>query len=475
MKRSDIINFLLSLVLSYASFPNVHFYYGFLGWFSFVPLLSILNNYPCYRQRFFICWFFFLIFFLALFWVYPFTLLDRLQNSLTLISFLGFYLVYPFILGSVFAVYSLKGVQKFVFGMPIAWVFMEYLLTQIPFGFPFNIATSQYSFAWIIQLSKVLGMSGISFVLMSTQVYLSLYLSELKIKDLISTIILVSTPFLFGGFSLFFQSYYQKDAPCFILIQPNLSWEDAYYSRDGNFLFKNVIKRLTDLCNRFKECHDNGIIVLPELSSSGFTLSSCRIQSFIQKITDQKFSLVMGIRHQMNNAVISVSHTGKILGIYHKNMLVPGFETHLDSNFLKKSPLILDSHDETLGMFICFDSLFPDISRQLVRAGASFLGCISFNTWLGNTNWPLLHMAQLPFRSVENGRPSFFLNNNGPSIATDSYGRILYKTALNSKDFITYCPSFSVVDTLYTQYGSKIFWSILFVILFLNLNQRSKC
>ncbi|MGQ8475494.1 nitrilase-related carbon-nitrogen hydrolase, partial [Klebsiella pneumoniae] len=74
---------------------------------------------------------------------------------------------------------------------------------------------------------------------------------------------------------------------------------------------------------------------------------------------------------------------------------------------------------------VCYESLFPNVSRRhVLLGGADILGGVSFNTWLGNTNWPILHAAYIPFRAVENGRAAFFLNNNGPSLAVLPDGEI---------------------------------------------------
>jgi apolipoprotein N-acyltransferase len=65
------------------------------------------------------------------------------------------------------------------------------------------------------------------------------------------------------------------------------------------------------------------------------------------------------------------------------------------------------------GVFICFESAFPDIARELTKAGAGMLVNISNDGYLGPTPVMRQHLANAIFRAVENDRPVLRVTNTG--------------------------------------------------------------
>jgi apolipoprotein N-acyltransferase len=65
------------------------------------------------------------------------------------------------------------------------------------------------------------------------------------------------------------------------------------------------------------------------------------------------------------------------------------------------------------GVFICFESAFPSISRAFTRDGADVLVNISNDGYLGETPVMRQHLANAVFRAVENNRPVLRVTNTG--------------------------------------------------------------
>ena len=141
---------------------------------------------------------------------------------------------------------------------------------------------------------------------------------------------------------------------------------------------------------------------------------------------------------------------GKIHDRYIKQQLVPFFEPNQTPG-KNQRPISIGTHE--LAAVLCYESLFPHTLRQLVNQGAHAIGVMSFNTWLGNTNWARLHAASIVLRSVENRRSGVFVNNNGPSMMVDSYGRVITTLPLGKQGFMsTELPVVSAA-TIYTRLG----------------------
>jgi len=76
------------------------------------------------------------------------------------------------------------------------------------------------------------------------------------------------------------------------------------------------------------------------------------------------------------------------------------------------------------GVLICYESIFPSISRGMARDGADFLLNASNYGWFVGT--PLMDqcVAMCCFRSAETGRPMVITSNNGVSGVIDTAGRL---------------------------------------------------
>jgi apolipoprotein N-acyltransferase len=77
------------------------------------------------------------------------------------------------------------------------------------------------------------------------------------------------------------------------------------------------------------------------------------------------------------------------------------------------------------GCLICFESIFPDLAREDVRAGAQWLVNITNDEWFGRSAALEQHAAMAVFRAVENHVPVARCANTGLSWLIDARGRVL--------------------------------------------------
>ncbi len=106
-----------------------------------------------------------------------------------------------------------------------------------------------------------------------------------------------------------------------------------------------------------------------------------------------------------------------------------------------------------LGVFICYESIFPDEIRQLADNGADVFVNISNDGWYGDSGAYAQHLKQARMRAVENDRWLLRDTNTGVTAAIDPYGRVVssiprkVRTALEAHYAITN------VTTFYTRHG----------------------
>lgn len=82
-----------------------------------------------------------------------------------------------------------------------------------------------------------------------------------------------------------------------------------------------------------------------------------------------------------------------------------------------------------IGTPICFESTFPDPTRQFVRNGANILVIITNDAWFASSSELEAHFASAIFRAVETRRYVVQAANGGISGLIDPKGRILASTA----------------------------------------------
>ena len=59
---------------------------------------------------------------------------------------------------------------------------------------------------------------------------------------------------------------------------------------------------------------------------------------------------------------------------------------------------------EQLGVQICYEIIFPGLTRAMAKNNASLLINITNDAWFGKTSGPYQHFSMTVFRAVENRR-----------------------------------------------------------------------
>jgi apolipoprotein N-acyltransferase len=106
------------------------------------------------------------------------------------------------------------------------------------------------------------------------------------------------------------------------------------------------------------------------------------------------------------------------------------------------------------GILICFEAIFPEISRATVRKGADVLVNLTNDAWFGVSSAPYQHLSMSVFRAVENRRPLIRAANTGISAIIDSRGRIMDRTDLFEEETLSAILHLNDRKlTFYTRFG----------------------
>ena len=106
-----------------------------------------------------------------------------------------------------------------------------------------------------------------------------------------------------------------------------------------------------------------------------------------------------------------------------------------------------------LGVFICYESIFPDEIRQLAANGAEVFVNISNDGWYGDSGAYAQHLKQARMRAVENDRWLLRDTNTGVTASFDPYGRVVSSIPRKVRATLDAPYAITNVTTFYTRHG----------------------
>ena len=107
-------------------------------------------------------------------------------------------------------------------------------------------------------------------------------------------------------------------------------------------------------------------------------------------------------------------------------------------------------------MQICFEIIFPGLSRSLVKHGAGLLVNLTNDAWFGRSSAAFQHFTMTVFRAVENRRTLVRCANTGISGFIDPVGRIVERSELFEDAVIEKTVPVLKTTTIYTRLGDVL-------------------
>lgn len=112
---------------------------------------------------------------------------------------------------------------------------------------------------------------------------------------------------------------------------------------------------------------------------------------------------------------------------------------------------------------ICYEGIFPGLTREFVAAGAELLLNVSNDAWYGRTSAPYQHLAMASVRAVENRVPVVRSTNTGISAVIDRTGRIRRATPLFEEAWFVEPVDVGYAGSIYAKFGNWFVFSALAV------------
>ncbi|MBU1007388.1 MAG: apolipoprotein N-acyltransferase [Candidatus Omnitrophica bacterium] len=452
MRKYTFLIFFSSLLLVF-SFPNFNFSSSFYAFVGFVPLFFALQK-KSSKESFWIAYSCGFIFYLGvLYWLYHVTSVGLIILCLYLALYFG---IFGFLFNK-FA-FTLYPSPFTIFFIPIIWTCLEWLQSHLFTGFGWaSLGYTQYKNISLIQIADISGVFGVSFVIMLVNI--AVYKAfKRSFREIMFAALILLMVFVYGEIKL--DKKAEGDSVKVSVIQGNIPQGLKWDPDETEF----IISRYIDL-TRLSAFDKPDLIVWPETSFPGFFISD-------KDLTDRVIGLAKNVRipillgtntekgFENFNSALLISKTGELAGQYDKIHLVP-FGEYVP--FSDKIPILHDLVLGVLGEFtagkeysafsleprafsgdikfatlICFEDMFPRMSREFVKNGARFLIVITNDAWYGKSGAAYQHTAGSVFRAIENRVPIVRCANTGYSCFIDSYGRIVDAVEENSANlFIT--------------------------------------
>jgi apolipoprotein N-acyltransferase len=171
---------------------------------------------------------------------------------------------------------------------------------------------------------------------------------------------------------------------------------------------------------------------------------------------------------QIFNSATLVSPRGEFVAHYDKVHLVPfgeyvpfkdwlsfagGLTKEVGDFSRGQSRTPLPAGDESLGVFICYESIFPDEVRQFAKNGAQVFVNISNDGWYGDSGAYAQHLKQARMRAVENARWLLRTTNTGVTAAIDPDGRVDQSVPRKVRTVLQASYALNDATTFYTRHG----------------------
>ncbi|MFP5212674.1 MAG: apolipoprotein N-acyltransferase [Acidobacteriota bacterium] len=490
MKASGIFLSVLSGLLLTAGFPSTDLFY--LSWIALVPLFWALRGQGPKKALLLglVCGL--VHYATTLYWIryvlYYYGGLPLPVALLALLLLCSYLALYPAVFAMVTSWWSSRP-ALWAFGLPFVWVALEWVRAHALTGFPWaNLGYTQTLFTPLTQIADVTGVFGVSWLIVFANTSVSAWLNGWRVRMacLAALLLCVGGTLTYGFLRLDTVRDLQANARPWTVgvaqgnVDQSKKWDPAFQ--------QETLKRYRELS--LKAAASNpapDLIVWPETAAPFFYGIEDELTAQLNGIIREAGVPVLfgspAMTHidgqvRLLNRAYLVDSRGVIAGAYAKQHLVP-FGEYVPLKdylfFIKKlveqagdfvagddsSPLSLGGR--LFGVLICYEGIFPDLSRQTVLRGANALVVITNDAWYGPTSAPYQHLDLARWRSIEFRVPMIRAANTGVSAAFDAVGATLATIPLNEMGEFAVTVHPLNVQTIYAKWGDFFAWICVLV------------
>ena len=387
------------------------------------------------------------------------------------------------------AVDSGRDNRRALVAAPFLWVAVELARTRVT-GFPWNLlGTAQVDNISLSRITTWTGVYGVSFEIMLVNVAVAAAFLVPRKKR--RTLLIASV-----AAAAVLQAGRLVEAPALpadhaaLLVQENIPAQ-ANWTRDA---FERTLRELTDLSAKTVAADSSppdsthgkvDFIVWPE-SPAPFFASDPLFRNPLSEMARATHTWVVTgaigstpamqggkSASQIFNSAALLSPTGDWTARYDKVHLVPfgeylpfpqlfsfagGLTKEVGEFQSGASRAPLDAGSTRLGVFICYESVFPGEVREFANQGAQVLVNLSNDGWYGDSGAYAQHLNQTRMRAIENDRWILSATNTGVTASIDPYGRIVARLPRKERSALVAPYALISVTTFYTRHGDWFCW-----------------
>jgi apolipoprotein N-acyltransferase len=359
---------------------------------------------------------------------------------------------------------------------PFLWVAIELARTRIT-GFPWNLlGISQVDNIALCRIVSWTGVYGVSFEIALVNVALAVaFLIPRPKRGMMLAAALAAAVVLQSGRLV--EAPPAKADRAALLVQQNIpvagNWTPAY--------IQQTLQELADLTKKAvasKQQPKIDLIVWPESPAPFFTNDQKFRQALSDLARDANAWIITGAigsnapspndEGPIFNSAVLVSPQGEWAARYDKVHLVPfgeylpfpslfsfagGLTNEVGQFDHGHSHAPLDAGGELVGIFICYESIFPDEVRQSASLGADVFVNISNDGWYGDSGAYAQHLNQTRMRAIENNRWLLSATDTGVTAAIDPWGRLSARIPRKERSSLGASYALTSVTTFYTRHG----------------------
>jgi apolipoprotein N-acyltransferase len=367
---------------------------------------------------------------------------------------------------------------------PVFWTALEFFRERVV-GVPWNpLGNAQVDNIPFTRIAEFTGVYGLSFAIMlvNCAFVAGLLLYGRRRMNLLISAVAAAITLQIGVLA--------KPAPFVanrqaVMVQQNIpvlensEWTPEYYDRT-----LAELSQISEQANPKNPAGSPGLIIWPE-SPAPFFISDIKLRRRLAALAQQTNSALIvgslgqaeshdpGHPPQLLNSALVITPQGNILGQYDKIHLVPFgeyipfqrllfFATKLTrevGDFARGTDRkVFDLNGIKIGVFICYESVFPGEIRQFANNGAQVFINISNDGWYGETSAPFQHLDMTRMRAIENHRWLLLSTNSGTTASIDPLGRVVKQADRNVRTAMVAPFDIDNESTFYSRNGDLFAW-----------------
>jgi apolipoprotein N-acyltransferase len=349
--------------------------------------------------------------------------------------------------------------------LPAAWVGLDYLRSFVFSGFPWmDLGYGVAGIPFLFQSADLWGHYGLTFLIVLINTFIALSIlnnadRRVAMRLAVPVSLLCITTVLYSGWrwQQVEKTLQQAEFINIGVVQGNVDQDQKWNPARQEITVRNYVEQSLRLMRPGDtQTLRPDLLVWPETSLPFYPVNHPLLMPIERLVQDEQVMLLTGSpwyereglqaeKIKFFNSSLLFDVRGEIVARTSKSHLVPFGEYVPFKDFLPFiAPLVEAVGDFSrgeirnppacktarIGVLICFESIFGDISRKWVDAGANLLVNMTNDAWYGKSSAPYQTLAMTRLRAVETRRSIVRPANTGFSGFIDPMGRLLHVSPL---------------------------------------------